>query len=53
MGNVQELLHEAAGQVVQAFLVQLHQHLGHRLTIDGGWYWDLKPDYRCGDVIER
>lgn len=23
-----------------------------RIAIDGSWYWDLKPDYRWGDVIE-
>lgn len=23
-----------------------------RISIDGTWYWDLKPNYRWGDVIE-
>lgn len=23
-----------------------------RIVINGTWYWDLKPDYRWGDVIE-
>lgn len=52
MGDVQQL-HDAAEQVVSAFLAQLHQHLGHCLVIDGAWYWDLKPDYQWDDVIER
>jgi len=23
-----------------------------RVPFQGGWYWDLKPDYRHGDIIE-
>jgi hypothetical protein len=30
------------------------RHLGSRRVElpDGSWYWDLKPDWRPGDVVE-
>jgi predicted nucleotidyltransferase len=30
------------------------RELGSRRVFlpDGGWYWDLKPDFRAGDVVE-
>ncbi|NJD69555.1 MAG: nucleotidyltransferase domain-containing protein [candidate division NC10 bacterium] len=50
-----KLLYDRAG-FFQRQLIELREKLtrlgARRIAIDGAWYWDLKPDYRWGDVIE-
>lgn len=50
------ILHDRAGffgQVLKG-LRQRMQALGSRRVMlpDGSWYWDLKPSYRFGEVVE-
>lgn len=50
------LLHDRNGffqSILDAMRARM-QALGSRRVFlpDGAWYWDLKPDYRFGDVVE-
>jgi predicted nucleotidyltransferase len=50
------VLLEDRGGVLAAALDDLRtrlQRLGSRRVWDGeGWYWDLKPDYKRGEIVE-
>lgn len=49
-----QVLYDPQG-VFSSTMARLRQRLAalgaRRVWRDGAWYWDLKPDYRCGDVF--
>lgn len=38
--------------VLEGFRARLHELGSHRVWVGESWYWDLKPDYRPGEVVE-
>lgn len=41
------------GQVLDGLRERMRALGSRRVTLsDGSWYWDLKPDYRPGEVVE-
>ncbi len=49
------MLYDSGGffqQQLKNLQVKLARLGARRIDINGTWYWDLKPDYRWGDVIE-
>jgi uncharacterized protein len=41
------------GAVLEQMRVRMRELGSRRVRLDdGSWYWDLKPDYRFGDVVE-
>ena len=50
-----KLLYDREGffaQQLKRLQIKLARLGARRIDINGTWYWDLKPDYRWGDVIE-
>ena len=50
------LLHDRGGffaTVLRGMRERMRELGSHRVAMpDGSWYWDLKPDYRFGEVVE-
>jgi hypothetical protein len=39
-------------RVLERLSARLRELGARRVRTKRGWYWDLKPDYRFGEVIE-
>lgn len=38
--------------VLDEMRARMREYGSRRVWLEGGWYWDLKPDYKYGDIIE-
>jgi len=38
--------------VLDEMRARMREYGSRRIWLEGGWYWDLKPDYKYGDIIE-
>jgi len=38
--------------VLDEMKARMREYGSRRIWLEGGWYWDLKPDYKYGDIIE-
>lgn len=38
--------------VLDEMRARMREYGSRRVWVKGGWYWDLKPDYKYGDIIE-